>query len=243
MRTLAFILIILLTPFCVAKGVVTAAQDPWPPFVQAGKVRYAGISVDVVQEALRTQGYALRMTIMPWSEALENVKQGKIDLLVATWFTEARTDFLRYSNPYMQNELKFIMPADSNFSYSGLDSLKGKKVGVVEGYGYGEEFLNASHFTRVVAKDTPTNLRKLLAGHIDMTLDDAAVAKMQIQGSGLKTSQFKFSKKNLSTNDLHVTTGLSNPRSEELIKAFDKGLKEIKANGTFDKLLKRYGLE
>lgn len=243
MRVIALILTLLFAPFSLSKGIVTAAQDPWPPFVQAGKVRYAGISVDVVQEALRTQGYALRMTIMPWAEALENVKQGKTDLLVATWFTEARTDFLRYSDPYMQNELKFIMPASSDFSFTGMDSLKGKKIGVVEGYGYGDEFLNASHFTRVVAKDTPTNLRKLLAGHIDMTLDDAAVATMQIQGAGLKTSQFKFSENNLSENDLHVTSGLANPRNEELINAFNKGLKEIKANGTFDKLLKRYGLE
>lgn len=40
-----------------------------------------------------------------------------------------------------------------------------------------------------------------------------------------------------------MTSGKANPRSEELVAAFNKGLAEIKANGTFDKLLADYGIK
>ncbi|WP_396588396.1 substrate-binding periplasmic protein [Bermanella sp. R86510] len=229
-------------PVSWANTVVTATQDPWPPFVQSGNVRDAGLSVDVVQEALRTQGYTLRMSIMPWARSIEMVRQGEIDVLVATWHTEERTKFLRYSDAYLSNKLKFIMRANNDFRFDGLQSLKGKTVGIVKDYGYGDEFLNATHFTREEAKDTPTNLRKVLANRIDMTIEDEVVAKSQIKETRLDPSDFRFSKKNLSENQLYVTSGLANDRGEEIINAFNKGLKEIKANGTFDKILQKYGL-
>ncbi|MGL6056642.1 MAG: amino acid ABC transporter substrate-binding protein, partial [Vibrio metschnikovii] len=40
----------------------------------------------------------------------------------------------------------------------------------------------------------------------------------------------------------HVTSGLANPNALEYIEAFNQGLEQIKANGTFDKILLKYGI-
>lgn len=38
--------------------------------------------------------------------------------------------------------MKFIKKVGDNFEFVGLVSLNGKKVGIVCGYGYGDEFMN-----------------------------------------------------------------------------------------------------
>lgn len=90
---------------------------------------------------------------MPWSRALNDVKEGKIDILPATWFTQERTAYLTYSDNYLTNQVKFIKKAGDNFEFAGLASLNGKKVGIVRGYGYGDEFMNDPSFFRPESTD------------------------------------------------------------------------------------------
>lgn len=241
MRILCLLASLMLLPLASHAQTVTGAQDPWPPFVQEGNP--PGISVEVVTEAMKTQGYDFQMKIMPWARSIDDVKNGNTDLLIGTWYTEERSAYLRYSDHYAVNQVKFITNASDTFEYTGMDSLTGKSVGIVRGYGYGDEFLTATHFSRPEANDIANNLRKLKAGRIDMTLEDEIVALSQMKKAGLNASDFRFTENALSENKLHVTSGIANARSEELINAFNKGLAEIKANGTFDAIMKKYGVE
>ncbi|MEW7866806.1 substrate-binding periplasmic protein [Aeromonas diversa] len=218
---------------------VTAAQDPWPPFVIDGS---KGISVEIVKSALASQGHQLEMRIMPWARVLSGVEEGSIDILVGAWFTEARTKTLLFSDPYLNNEVKFIQLAGGSFDYSGLDSLKGKSVGIVRGYGYGDDFMQAD-LNRQEAVDLPTNLKKLLDHRIDLTLEDEVVARAIMAQQGMDAAQFSFTTKALSTNPLHVASGLKNPNRKQWIEAFNKGLAAIKADGTLDKILASYGVK
>ncbi|GGX39932.1 substrate-binding periplasmic protein [Saccharospirillum salsuginis] len=220
---------------------ITAAQDPWPPFVQ--DQAEAGLSVDLVRAALEHEGYEVEMTIMPWARAIDQVKNGNIDVLVATWYTEERTAYLRYSEPYMQNQLKFIKQAGDDFEFEGLESLSGKTVGVVRGYGYGDEFLNATNFSRPETNNIASNLLKLDAGRIDLTLEDEIVALSTMKNEGIDPSKYDFTNNALSVNDLHVSSGIANARSEEIIAAFNRGLAAIRENGTMAELLSKYGVE
>lgn len=220
---------------------ITAAQDPWAPFVQ--DQGDPGLSVELVRAALEHEGYELEMTIMPWARAIKQVSDGDIDVLVATWYTEERTAYLRYSEPYIQNQLKFIKRAGDNFEFNGLDSLTGKTVGIVRDYGYGDDFSNAPNFSRPETTNIASNLLKLKAGRIDLTLEDEIVALSTMKNEGIDPSEFEFTSNALSVNNLHVSSGKANPRSEEIIAAFNRGLSAIRENGTMAELLKKYGIE
>ena len=241
MKSILIALTLLLTSLASHAEVVTAAQDPWPPFVQEGD--NPGISVEIAREALKTQGYDLRMRLMPWSRAMNEVKNANIDMLISAWKTDERTKFLRYSEPYATNQIKFITLADNNFEFTGLESLTGKSVGVARGYGYGDAFNAAKNFKRPIANDLIANLKKVSSQRIDMTLEDEIVAKATMAAKGLDASKFRFTNNALSTNDVYVVSGISNSRSEKLINAFNKGLAVIKANGTFDKVMAKYGVK
>lgn len=59
----------------------------------------------------------------------------------------------------------------------------------------------------------------------------------------MNLDDFEFTQNALSINPLHVTSGVANARNGEIIAAFNKGLAEIKANGTFDNILRKYGIK
>ncbi|RSD30575.1 transporter substrate-binding domain-containing protein [Vibrio pectenicida] len=221
---------------------ITAAQDPWAPFVQKD-TSSPGVSVEILTEAMKTQGYDVDFKIMPWTRALNEVKDGRIDILVATWFTNERTAFLNYSEPYLENSLKFIKRKGDAFEYNGMDSLSGKTIGIIRNYGYGDDFLGASNFKKPEANDLVSNAKKLIAKRIDLTLEDELVAKSTLSGAGMNVADFEFTNNALSVNPLHVTSGLKNSNNGKYIDAFNKGLAEIKANGAFDKILAKYGIK
>ncbi|WP_305856024.1 substrate-binding periplasmic protein [Balneatrix alpica] len=231
-----------LAPFASADKFV-GAGDPWPPFLDPEQDTQ-GVAIEIVRAALESQGHQLEFKFMTWAEAIDGVTNANYDLLVGTWFTEERTMFLVYSEPYLKNEIKFIKRKGDAFEFSGLNTLEGKKVGIISGYGYSDSFVNDLTFERPEASDLMTNVKALIAGEIDLTLEDELVARSTISRHQPELlEQIEFTNGSLSSQSLHVTTGLVNDKRETIIEAVNKGLEAIKANGVFDEILQRNGLK
>ncbi len=226
-----------------AEKTIVAAGDPWPPFVDPSHPK-EGLSLELVRAAFKTQGYTLKMEYVPWARAEKGVKEGKYDILANTWVTEKRKGYLMYSESYAVNRIKFIKNIDDPFEYKGIESLKGKKIGIVRSYGYGSDFMNAAGFKREEAGNMMTNIKKLIKKRVDLTLEDEIVARVTMAKENPEyVNKVRFTKNALSSNALHVTCGLVNPRHKEIIESFNKGLAEIKKNGDYKKILADYGVK
>ncbi len=240
MNYLLAILLLCLSSFACAQK-ITGAGDPWLPFVDP-QAADQGIAVAIAREALATQGYVLEFTFVPWVRALDGVKRGAYDVLVSAWFSQERAKYLHYSEPFITNHIKFIKRKDDPFVFQDLKSLAGKRIGVVRSYSYQEAFMAGSGFQRVPAKDFATNARMLVAGHIDLTLEDEIVAQALIRAHEPDLwPKIEFVPTPLSSNPLHLVSSLGNPDHKNIINAFNKGLAEIRANGTFDRILQARG--
>lgn len=148
-----------------------------------------------------------------------------------------------FSASYATNALKFMKQKGDSFEFNGVASLKDKRVGTVRGYGYGDAFSKNPDFTRDDAPDLVTNVRKLVAKRVDLTLEDELVARAILSKEDPKLlDQIEFTKGALSSNPLYIASGLKNPRHKEIIDAFNKGYSSIKGDGTLDKILNKYGL-
>lgn len=221
---------------------LVAAADPYPPYVDP-QAPGEGLSMEIVRAAFKTQGYSVTLKIMPWVRAEKGVAEGRYDMLVDVWRTESRVKVLLFSAPYAVSKIKFIKRKDTLFEYTGLDSLSGKRVGVIRGYGYSDAFNNAKSFTREDVPSMEFNINKLLLKRIDLTLEDEISAKGLIRKMGPEVEeQLDFTNNALATNPMYVAAGLKNPRNKEIIDAFNRGLLAIKAYGSFLAIEKRYGL-
>ncbi|SLM32339.1 ABC-type amino acid transport/signal transduction systems, periplasmic component/domain [Desulfamplus magnetovallimortis] len=246
-KTILLVIILLMSvmPCTADEKTIVAAADPWPPFVDPAAPK-EGLSLEIVRASYETQGYSVKMEYVPWARAIDGVKKGKYDILPNTWMNEQRKAFLMYSEPYAVNEVKFIKTADDPFEFNGLESLTGKKVGIVRGYGYGDDFTNATNFVREDSNDFITNIKKLThsSKRVDLAIEDEIVARVIIaKEDPALLEKIKFTENAISTSPLYVTCGLANPRHKELIDAFNKGLAIIKENGKYGIILENYGIK
>lgn len=221
---------------------ISAINDSWAPFISPD-LPGQGIALQIVRAAFKEQGHEVEMTFAPWARSIKAVKEGKVDILIGTWWTKKRNIYLNYSDKYLVNNIKFIKRTGDSFEFESLDSLNGKTVGVIRDYGYSDKFKAASNFKKAENNKLIHNLKKLTLNRLDLTLEDEIVARALIKNEAPELKdKISFSTNPLSSNTLHITSGLRNPKNERIISDFNKGLKKIKKNGIYDSILKTHGL-
>lgn len=226
-----------------ADKVITGTAEIYPPFATDANSS-GGFAIEIVRSAFESQGYKLEVTYYPWARAMNEVTSGNYDVLINVWYTEERSNFLLYSDSYAENSVKFIKRKDDTFEYSSLDSLTGKKIGTIRKYGYGDDFLNATNFKKIEANSFIINLRKLITGRIDLTLEDELVARTIILNEAPSLiDEIKFTENELAQYNLYIAASLYNSNSGAVISIFNKGLKKIKSNGTLEKIYDSYSFK
>lgn len=222
---------------------LTFATNPWPPFADDVS-QNKGFAVEVVKEAFKTQGYITEVKFYPWARAMLEAKKLRCDILINAWKNEERLDNYVFSNPYTRSKIVFIKRYDDPFEYNEFNNLEGKRIGVGRGWGFNKKFWTTEKFKRYLVTDFETNLRKLLHKRIDLTVEDEDVAKATIAKKfGQHKYKFKLVKKPLANAFLHIAVSKEHENKEEIIKAFNAGLEQIKKNKTYYKLVKKYGVK
>lgn len=221
---------------------IKAVSDSWPPYTDPEHPQ-GGILVELVETAFARVGLEVEIEYVPWVRALKGTENAEYDILIDAWWTPERARVFHYSYPMLASGIRFIKRSSDEFDYQGIDSLHGKKLGTIRGYGYGSSIVQSEHFQREEATDLITNLRKLAYGRIDLTLEDEAVAAYTLRRQTPELRPLlSFTGPPLSVNSLYVISSLQNPRHKELIALFNQGLSKMHADGSYHSLLQRYQL-
>jgi polar amino acid transport system substrate-binding protein len=220
-----------------------AALKGWPPF--SGKnLRNKGFANDVTQTALERMGHDAEIKVMPWARALEMTKRGKFEVLPSVWYSDERADNLKFTDPIASNRIVFIKRQGDDFQYTGIDSLAGKSVGIVQDYDYSDDFLSADGFERQRANSLKINVRKLLGGRVDLTLGDELVAKYAInKNMPNQADKIAYTEGALSEKDLHVTFSRKLDNVDSIVADFNAELEAMREDGTYDEILKLHELK
>ncbi|MFQ6371172.1 substrate-binding periplasmic protein [Shewanella sp. YIC-542] len=219
-------------------SVASVTNDAWPPFVSADG--NSGLALEIIATALASQGVHLQVIIKPWARAIKDVADGKTDLLLAAWHSPDRQQQLLFSNPYLQNRLRFIKRSDDPFEYRDLASLKGKRIGVIRDYSYTGAFADSHDFIREPHQNLRGNLRMLAAKRLDLTLEDEIVASYHFYQLKL-ADHYQFTGPPLTVQNLYIAAGRNNPDGKVLIDAFNDGLKLMMEDGRYEQILAHYG--
>lgn len=219
---------------------VLAAADAWPPYVDFNQGQ-GGYCIEIVAAAFKDQGYRLVVKEVPWARAVEGVKSGQYDILPNFWHTPQREAHFIYSQAYGANTIKFVVKIGDGFQYSGLASLQGKKIGVINGARYGQGFEEATHFTTSAVTHMSQNIGKLIKGRIDLTLEDelGLITSLKRDNPAM-LNHIRIVDKPFSSNPLYVATGRSHKRGQALIKTFNTGLKNIRKSGQLKAIRQRF---
>lgn len=137
-----------------------------------------GFDIDVAQEVCDRLGIELVKQPINWDNKEEDLNLGKIDCI---WngmsINAARAEAMNLSEPYMKNEMIFVVPGGSDAK--AIDDLKGKTVGVQTG-STAQEILEASDLFKDITvtplEDNVTLLNQMELGFSDAVFLDSVVA-------------------------------------------------------------------
>jgi ABC-type amino acid transport substrate-binding protein len=214
-------------------GTVTVASDiPYTPFefTDPGSKEAKGFDIDLVNAIAKTQGITtVKFVDQPFDTIILSIKQGRYDMSASSWtITPERAKEVAFGDKYFSANQAILAQKDDT-SITDEASLAGKTIAVQRGTVGGDVAAKISGATVQRFQNTDDAFNAVAQGRADAAITDyPVVAYAAAQKPTLKvTSEIP--------GDLGL--GLMFPQSNVALReAFNKGLAEIKANGTYDQI-------
>ena len=226
-------------PAAAAKVYVVGTDAAYAPFEsQNEKGEIVGFDIDVVSAVAKKAGIEVKFVNTPWEGIFNNLAQGDRDLLVSTiTITDERKQTMDFSAPYFDAQQLIAVKADSKIAK--FDDLKKLKVGVQTGTTGDEVVSKLIGKTSTAVKrfeSTPLALKELESGGVDAVVADNGVVIHYVANN--TGAQFKTVADASFTPEQY---GLAVKKGNaELLEKINKGLADIKADGTYDKIYTQY---
>jgi len=232
--------ILFFSPAIVPAEKLVISFAAWPPYTMIKDGQASGIDVETARELCGRLGIEPKFREFPWKRALKYMKTGKVDALLTPRRTREREEFIYYPSEPMRIEKAVLLARKgSGIKATGLEELRGKRVGVVRGYAYAPELDSNQEIERIVCNDDEQLVRILAKGRVPLIAgaEEGSMRYLCKQAGfeievvcvldGIPT-YIGFSKKALGEK----TRGLA--------EKFSKALRQLKEEGFIKKIESRY---
>lgn len=201
--------------------------------------KFVGIDVDLLDAIAKDQGFKYELKSWGWDASITACNAGQADGMIAgASITEKRqNEGWIFSDSYYTCTQTMTVAADSTIK--GFEDLKGLKVAVkrnTQGAEYAESLKEKYGFEITTYEDSDTMYQAVLGGQEVACFEDTPVMKASIKTGGLALKVLD----NTANEGSGYGFAIFDANNQELIDLFNKGLANIKANGTYDKILADY---
>lgn len=211
--------------------------EEYPPFNYTEDGKITGLSTEVVREICKRIGHPDDIEVLPWARAYGLIQKKDGIVLYSMTRTEAREDLFEWVGPVAANKWVLFTKKGSGISVSSLDDAK--KIGKIGTYkdDAAESFLKDEGFTNLdsVLKDEQ-NVPKLMAGRIDLWI----VGELQGIHKAKKKGVSDKLEKVYDVKDTQLYIAFSKGTPQEEIAKWQEALDAMKADGSYDTIMKKY---
>lgn len=200
-----------------------------------------GFDIDLAKEAFKRAGYQVKFQNIDWSMKEQSLDNGNVDCLWNGYsITEERKARLIFSKPYLDN--RQIAISMSKEKIDKLEDLKEEVVGTQAASSALEAIESNKDFINMIKGKNPSTydtydkaLRDLEIGRIKAVVGDEVLLKYYINQRG--ADKYRVLKGDLGSEEYGVGFRKSDSQLKDKI---DKALDSMKADGTFDKIKKKW---
>ncbi|MCP5305171.1 MAG: transporter substrate-binding domain-containing protein [Chromatiaceae bacterium] len=197
----------------------------WAPFDFAEDGVYTGATRDFFELISQNTGLQFDFTLGEWTDQFDALREGRIDVLGSTYYTERRDSFLSFSQPYLE-VLDYLFVRD-DLGVDRLEDLSGKRVAIPEGYALNDTLAADFPGLRIVRTHSMSEAIDAVAdGRAEVLYDAYAVLSHMLQRRGITNIVPFRSTRHLGANQLHFVTRDDQPALAAIIR---KGLDAITA--------------
>lgn len=221
------------------KKYIIATDTSFPPFeFKDSNNEYVGIDIDLVKRIAELEGFEVEFRPMDFGGIIPALQSGQVDAAIAgASITEERKQTVDFSEPYYETGVIAVVKKD-NDSVKTLDNLAGKKIAVkngTEGAKLAEDKLKGKADITVF-EDSVSMYKAVENGQADAAFEDLPVAGYTIKIT--PDSKLKIATEKLTSGYYGFMT--KKGENSELMEKFNKGLKTLKENGEYDKIVEKY---
>lgn len=241
-RTFLFFILALFSSVpCVAAEKVIIATNAYEPLVTL-EGNASGLFTDIVQAVFEEMGVEVEFRILPWEECARQVEEGKVFAAMPYIITEERQQYAIFSDVLWAGRGAFFYLHEhlGDYSFTGLDSLKGLKVGVTEGHA-GLEAMDDPRVTLDWGATELLGVKRLLDKEVDFFYETelvgwALVAK-EFPG---EVFRIRSARTPWVAYTFHLMVSKKAPQAESMVRRFNAKLERFRQNGTYHLLVSPY---
>lgn len=201
-----------------------------------------GIMVDLITEIGKDAGFQVQIEPMQFSALIASLTSNKIDIISAAMFvTAARKEVIDFSEPFYSYGEGLLVPKTDTKSYASQEDLKGEVVGAQVGTAFVDALKKSGLFGEVKAYDTiPDILRDVNAGRLKAGFADYPILAYNLKQGGFPDVRIVDTYKPAVVGSVGIGVRKGD---QELLNKINVSLAKLKANGTVDKILEKWGLK
>lgn len=247
-RSVPLLLLLFFLPAAVFADTIRLRADEWFPVNGDPASARPGFAVELAKAIWQPHGHRIDYQLMAWGRSLEAARDGSIDCVIGADQEEA-PDLLFPQTPLYADGVHAYVRQGDNWRFSDETSFARRTVAVISEYSYGERMdawladsANALQIQMAYGEAAlEGNIRKLLAGRVDLLLESPMVMSAALQD--LQLAQFVADAGELDpASPFYIACTPANPQSAEWLRQFDEGARALQDNGAWQAILDRYGL-
>jgi polar amino acid transport system substrate-binding protein len=237
-----------LSPSLSAKSISLRA-DIWCPYNCDPQSDRPGFFIEIARQVFKKHGYEIDYETTNWQRAKEEGEKGLIDGIVGAYKEDA-PDFIFPQEPLGYSENLLYVLQNSDWKFTGVESLPGKTIGVIKGYTYDpliDKLVSAGnpHFLIVGGEDALDRLIKMAqTNRIDGLYEDRNVFSSKLKSLHIPENSFKsagqFKKKR---SECYIAFSPKRKSAFLYAKILTEGMRELRKNGELAQILQKYGIK
>ena len=218
---------------------LTFASTEFPPYIIKQGDDISGFQIELTRELCHRLGFEAQFTVVPWTRALEYVKTGTVDGILAPVWSEDRAEYIYFTEQPIGHERISIMSLKgAGIKAKSLDDIKNELIGVISSYRYGKTFDDNKALQKIASYTNDALLKKLDIGRYRIIASDEYVINYVAKRAGHPELETIFN-----LNDTPQYMGFSKTsgqRGQDLAKRFSQAIHDMQQDGTMEKLRKKY---
>ncbi|MEH7610037.1 transporter substrate-binding domain-containing protein [Gottfriedia acidiceleris] len=205
-------------------------------FIDTKNDKIVGFDVDLAKALGKKTGYTIKVKDIDFNSLITAMNADKVDFIMAGMKkTPERAKNADFTEPYFTDQNEIVVNKDSNIK--SVEDLKGKTVGVQAGSIQETKAIEVSKKVGFKVENRnriPEMVEELKAGRFDAVVIEQSVASGYL--NKLPEMQGEL------MQDFFEQSGsaVALPKGSKLTPKFEKALKELKEDGTVDKLIKKW---
>lgn len=225
-----------------AKTPLISVSNDYPPFYSPQMSEW-GVVYHLVEAVFEHAGYPLSHEFYPFIRAQTLIKRELADLIIGVWYRPEREQWIDFSDPLLSVSIRLYKRSDSKIVFRDIKDLKPYLIGIGRGYANPVAFGQANLNTEAASSDA-VNLRKLLAGRVDLVLICEDVARYLIERPGSEyNGKLEPVGDPLSVELFHIGVAKHLPNARQILADFNQSLAELHRSGELTKILASHGFE